>query len=105
MLIEFPENGKMVEPSENCAPTSAFEMVIPGKRAPGGNVRPMSAGVRACAVVASAISRMKPNLCSQVVFGVRIVVLSSEKTWLPAFSDCGKPRTWLTEKGLCVGLR
>src|ERR1700733_9097538 len=75
----------------------------------GNNERPSrfrfaSDGARDCAVVAKARSRIKPNLCSQLRFGVMILVFVREKAWLPAFIVCGNPISVLFANGVVLGL-
>src|ERR1700680_782115 len=103
MLIWLPEKGAMVPPPANVAPTSAFAMVMPGKKVLPRRLRPTSLGFKDWAVVALATSRIKPYRFSHVAFGLRIVVLSREANWLPACKAWGNPGTWLTAKGMLVG--
>ena len=80
MLIWLPMKGAIVPPLADAAPTSAFEIVMPGKYVLPSRLRFTALGVKDWAVVASATSRTKPYRFSQVAFGVRTVVLSREKS-------------------------
>src|ERR1700680_1445013 len=103
MLIMLPRVGATVTPEPRDAPASALLMVMPGKNVLPRRLRPTSLGFSDWLVVALATSRTKPYRFSHVAFGVRTVVLSREKSWLPACIVCGKPGTALTAKGMCVG--
>src|ERR1700735_5803363 len=103
ILSELPKRAPTVPPPDTGAPASALSIVMPGKNVLPSRLRLTSLGVKDWEVVASAFSRTKPNLFSQVEFGVKIVVLSMEISWLPERIVCGKPSTWLTAKGTEVG--
>src|SRR5579862_876816 len=64
---------------------SAFLIFISGKFLSPKIFIFTSAGVKDWLVVAKALWRIKPNRCSQLRFGVRVVVFTREIVWFPAF--------------------
>ena len=66
-------------------------------------VPPISLGPNGCEVKLVAVSLRNPNFWSQLSFGEKTWLFSSENTWLPDWNDCGKPSRGPLENGLDVG--
>src|SRR5215471_9310878 len=83
---------------------SHVKQMMAGKRVKLNRLMFTSPGVSGWSVVAKVCMRANPNFWFQVSVGVRVVVLSSDATWLPAWFVCVNPSRLLAAKGLVDGL-